>query len=646
MVPENNICILDAAGHKQLTQKERLEKTRTLVYPSSQDACRKLASEVADLIRGREAEGGYVVLGLATGSTPVPFYRELIRLHKQETLSFKAVITFNLDEYYGLPSNHPESYCTFMHDQLFEHIDILPENIHIPDGTVSIDEVYEYCKNYERAIDEAGGLDLQILGIGRTGHIGFNEPGSAKDTVTRMITLDRVTRADAAADFLGIANVPRFAITMGVGTIMKARRIVLMAWGGNKADVVKEAIEGPVTDMISASYLQEHGSAVVLVDAAGSSRLTRFERPWLVGSVDWTHAMIKRAIVWLSETVGSPILKLRDEDYNEHGVGEVLSTLNQKAYHVNIDVFNRVQHTITGWPGGKANTENQPRPERALPVHKRVVVFSAEPSDAIFGMAGTLDRLIEQKHNVTLVILTSGGLRVGDASARNFAGVIKEMAESAVAGECWTDQKVYAQSILSELEAKGDFGVDPPTVRRLKGLILREETRDAAADCGVNPGQVKFLDLPFYERSRYRRFQLSEDDAESIKHILNEVKPHSIFANGHASDPSSVQSLCFRAFSKAWFGCKEDADVDWQNHCYVWLYRGKDNPMAAHEINMAVPMSPDQLDEKREAIHRFQSIGEDVFDGSPGNQAIAVKYDKLGMAEYEAIEAFERWIPR
>ncbi|MDF1755657.1 MAG: glucosamine-6-phosphate deaminase [Verrucomicrobiales bacterium] len=630
--------ILEAIGQKQLTQQERFEKTRTLVFPESSEACRQLAREVAELIESRQKSKENVVLGLATGSTPVPFYRELVRLHKKG-LSFKNVITFNLDEYYGLTRDHPESYYRFMHDQLFDHIDIPAENIHIPDGTIPLDEVYDYCHGYEREIVEAGGLDLQILGIGRTGHIGFNEPGSAINSPTRMITLDRVTRADAAADFLGIANVPRSAITMGVGTIMKARRIVLMAWGGNKASIVREAVEGDVTDQISASFLQEHENAIFLIDAAASGRLTRVQHPWLVGSVNWTDAMIKRSVIWLAETVRSPILKLTDEDYNEHGVGELLATTNKKAYHVNIDVFNEVQHTITGWPGGKKGTENERRPERACPVQKNVLVLCPEPSDAIVGLAGTIDRLVEQEHNVTMVVQTSGNLRVRDVSARNFASVINEMAELAH-GTGWENQKSYAESILNELDEKGEFGVDSALVRRLKGLILRGEARDAGEVCGLEESsQIRFLDLPFYETGRYRRFRLENEDIEVMKTILNDVKPHSIFATGHVGDPSSMQAMCFQAFKEAFEEC---SDEKWREDCFVWLYRGKDSPVSTHEIDMAVPMSPDQLEQKREAIRKFQSITGDEFESPTDNQLIAGNYDKLGMAEYEAIEAFER----
>ncbi len=631
--------ILEAAGQKQLTQQERFEKTRTLVYPESAEASARLAREVADLVTARSREGGQLVLGLATGSTPVPFYRELVRLHREEGISFSRVVTFNLDEYYGLQPDHPESYHRFMRDQLFDHIDIPEEQIHIPDGTVPLDEVYDSCHAYERAIVEAGGLDLQILGIGRTGHIGFNEPGSARDSPTRMITLDRLTRKDAAADFRGIANVPRSAITMGVGTILKAKQIVLMAWGGNKAGIVREAVEGPVTDQVSASFLQLHERALFLVDEAAGAELTRFQYPWLVGSVNWTSPMKRRAVVWLSRKIGRPILKLVDEDYNEKGVGELLVSTDREAYHVNIDVFNDVQHTVTGWPGGKPGTENEPRPERAEPVSKRVLVLSPEPSDAVAGMGGTIDRLIEQGHEVTVAVQTSGSLRVRDFSARNFAVVIREMAETEL-GEGWENQGKYAESILAELEEKGEFGVDSALVRRLKGFILRGEAQDAGDACGLEPGQIRFLDLPFYEKGRYRRFELTPEDVSVVRTVLEEIRPHSVFATGQVGDPSSMQALCFRAFADAWEAC---AGQDWREECYVWLYRGRDRSVSPHEIDMAVPMSPGQLEEKREAIRKFQSLGGEEFEAPEENREIADAYDRLGLAEYEAIEAFERW---
>ncbi|MCB1235612.1 MAG: glucosamine-6-phosphate deaminase [Verrucomicrobiae bacterium] len=631
--------IIDSPGKRQ-TQQERFEKTRTLIYPDSGQACRELAAEVAVLIREREGSGERAVLGLATGSTPVPFYRELIRLHREEGLSFAKVVTFNLDEYYGLGPDHPESYARFMRDQLFDHIDIPAENINIPNGTVPLDRVYESCLAYEAKIQAAGGIDLQILGIGRTGHIGFNEPGSSRDSLTRMITLDRVTRLDAAPDFLGVQNVPRYAVTMGVGTILAARRLVLMAWGDNKAEIVRQAVEDAVTDQVSASFLQEHAGATFLVDAAAASRLTRRRLPWLTGSVNWDDAMERRSVLWLAKKLGKPVLKLVDEEYNENGAGELLTAAG-RAYQVNIRVFNRLQHTITGWPGGKPDADDANRPERAQPFPKRVLILSPEPHDAIVGMGGTLERLVEQGHEVRLATQTSGNLRVSDVAAYKFASLVLEMAEG-FGGSEWEGQEAYAKGILRQMEEKGEFGADPENVRKLKGLVLRGEARDAAKLFGIEHDALRFLDLPFYEKGRYRRFRLGDEDIEITRAMADEFRPHQIYVTGNVADPSSLDALCFQAFQTA-VAQLDEAGADWLADCRFWLYRGKERPMEAHEISMAVPMSPDQLASKNEAMRKFQSINPEEIQTTERNREIAREYDALGMAEYEAIEAFQRW---
>lgn len=637
--PDKYPSLLTGHTSRNPSQEERFEKIHTLIFDDSQAAAVNLASQVADLIRTRLIEGRGVVLGLATGSTPVPFYRQLIRLHREEGLSFASVTTFNLDEYYGLPRDHPESYYRFMRDQLFDHLDIPEEQIHLPDGTVPLEGVYDHCLDYERRIDAAGGIDLQILGIGRTGHIGFNEPGSEPDSITRMITLDRVTRQDAAADFMGVAQVPRSAITMGVGTILRARHIALMAWGSNKSEIVATAVEGPMCAHVSASFLQSHPAATFLVDRAASAHLTRHRHPWLVGMVDWDAAMKKRAVLWLSGEMGKPILKLVDEEYNERGVGELLATTSQVAYEVNIDIFNHVQHTITGWPGGKPGSDDSHRPERATPFPKRILVLSPEPADAIIGMGGTLRRLKEQGHQVEVAMLTAGDLRVADIAALNFARVLQEMAESSQT-PAWESQRDYAQSILTALEEKGAYGIDPELVRRLKGLILRGEARDAAATCGLAQDDTCFLDLPFYTKGRYRRFNLGDEDTSCLRESLDAFQPQMIFATGGAGDPSSISSLCFQAFVKAW---QSLAAADWRSDCRVWLYRGRDRALESHEIDMAVPLSPDQTESKADAIRKFMSLSDHDAQTIARNRETAVLYDNLGLAEYDAIEAFQRW---
>ncbi len=627
--------IIDSPG-TGLTAEERFEKVRTLVFEDSAEPSRLLASEVAELVRARAKEGKSVVLGLATGSTPVPFYRELIRLHREEGVSFANAVTFNLDEYFGLKPDHPESYHRFMREQLFDHLDIPGENIHIPDGTIPSEQVFAWCQEYERKIEEAGGLDLQILGIGRTGHIGFNEPGSTVDSRTRMITLDRLTRRDAASDFLGEANVPRFAITMGVGTIMKARRVVLMAWGENKAPVLRDAVEGAVSSSIAASYLQDHPAATFVLDRAAASQLTRFRCPWLVRSLEWDAGLTRSAVVWLSGELKKPVLKLVDEDYNENGMSELL-TLQGSAYEANIDVFNLIQHTITGWPGGKPNADDTNRPERRVPRSKRVLVFSPEPQDAVVSMGGTLERLVEQGHRVTVACQTSGNLGVADAEARKFASVLHQLSEQSSE---WQPQGRYAADLLDSLAGKGEFGTDTERLRELKALILRGEMREACATVGLNPGQVHFLDLPFYEKGRYRRFVLEEDDVAVIERLLRDTKPHQIFATGDVADPSSLQALCFRALREA---LERVRHLEWSKGCWTWIYRGKEKAFDAGEIDMAVPLSPGQAELKLAACLKFQSVRQDEVETIEQNREIAGVYDRLGLAEYEAIEAFQRW---
>jgi len=616
---------------------EAFEKIPTVLFGNAPEAAAALACEVRDLILTRRAAGRPTVLGLATGSTPVPFYRELIRLHKEEALSFHDVITFNLDEYYGLERTHRESYFRFMQEQLFAHIDLQPDNIHLPDGTVPLDEVFAHCAAYEAAIETAGGVDLQILGIGRTGHIGFNEPGSSRDSLTRLLPLDPLTRLDAAADFLGEENVPRFAITMGVGTILRARKLVMMAWGGNKAGIIAKAIEGPETEAVSASFLQSHPDARAFLDKGASNALTRIRLPWLVGRAEWTPAETRRAVLWLALKEKKPVLKLRDNEYNEHGMAELLTRYGN-AYHLNIEVFNRQQQTITGWPGGKPNADDTSRPERAAPFPKTVLVLAPEPQDDVLGMGGTIERLVSQGHDVHICYMTGGDLRVTDAEAIRFARVLLETAGQDP--ERWKEQISYARGILTEIETKGPFGDPPARLRHLKALIRRGEARDAAISLGVKPSQIRFLDLPFYTEGRYRQFRLTPQDATATGSVLATLRPHQIYITGAMADPSSVQGMAFAAFRTAW---EARAGHNWQENCRTWLYRGHQSEYEPHEIQMAVPMSPDQLSQKISAVQKFQSHTlPDLLDGER-NRHTARTYDALGTAEYEAIEAFHRW---
>lgn len=628
------------------SESQQRERIPTEIFATADEAARQLAAQIAALIRSNDATGRPTVLGLATGSTPVRLYRQLIRLHQEEKLSFKNVITFNLDEYYGLPRTHPESYWRFMHEQLFNHLDLPAENIHVPDGTVPRTGVFAWCQRYEERIRAAGGLDLQVLGIGRTGHIGFNEPGSTRDSRTRLVTLDQLTRRDAARDFLGEANVPRHAITMGVGTILGAREIVLLAWGEAKAGVIAEAVEHPPADSLPASFLQGHPNVRFLIDEAAASRLTRQRHPWLVGPVEWSPALTRRAIVWLSHEVKKPVLKLLDEDYSEHGMADLL-TGQGPAYGLNILIFNELQHTITGWPGGKPQADDAHRPERATPFPKRVVVFSPEPSHDVLGMGGTLRRLVEQGHEVAVVCLTSGNLAVPDDDALMATDLVEDLAGSlgAPAGAL----PEFARGVRRHLGEKGAYEADPAPVRRLKGLLRRGEEKAAIQDCGLSAARLRFLDLGFYERGRYRQFMPDKTDTAAVAAVLREIAPQQIFATGHRDDPSSVAAVGFELVRDA---LRNLADEPWVAACRVWLYRGVETPWDAAEIDMAVPISPRELTQKIQAVHQHKSqrsqtavalgLHELWQQAEQHNRALAAIYDELGLANYEAMEAFER----
>jgi glucosamine-6-phosphate deaminase len=629
-----------------ISEKEQFEKIPTLLYPDADAACVILAREIRELIETRNAEGKKTILGLATGSTPTRLYRELIRLHG-EGLSFGNVITFNLDEYYGLGPDHPESYNRFMREQLFDHIDIPQENTHVPDGLVDRHEVFAFCQGYEQKIEDVGGLDLQILGIGRTGHIGFNEPGSGRESLTRLVNLDALTRRDAARDFLGVENVPRYAITMGVGTILKARKVVLMAWGEGKAEVVASAIQDSPVDSLPASFLQGHPNVRFVVDHSASTALIRVRHPWLVGSVHWDSRTIRKAVTWLSGKVGKPILKLVDEDYSEQGLAELL-TGHGPAYELNIRVFNDTQHTLTGWPGGKPNADDTHRPERANPHPKRALIFSPEPQDDLLGLGGTLHRLIDQGHEVTVAYLTSGNLAVPDADAIKATELILDAAE--VAGDAETGETRFANKVQDQLRNKEQFSMDTPSIRRLKGMIRRGEARAACLQCGLPIERIRFLDLPFYEKGRYRQFMPTDEDESVVANLLETIQPHQVYLTGNLADPSSVQALGFDIVQSALDKAK---DSSWFADCFLWLYRSADRKWEIHELDMSVPLSPDELANKVKGVYQHQTQrnqtpmagqGGEVWKlAEAADREIASKFDALGLSEYEAIEGFQRY---
>ncbi|WP_207535933.1 glucosamine-6-phosphate deaminase [Desertivirga arenae] len=632
-----------------LLEETRFEKLPVRIFESEAEASKVVARRISDLILTRQQQDKMAVLGLATGVTPIKVYAELVRLHKEEGLSFKNVVTFNLDEYYPMKPDAEQSYVTFMHENLFKHIDIDPANIHIPDGTLDRNEIEAFCLNYEQQISDLGGLDLQILGIGRTGHIGFNEPGSAPNSGTRLVTLNDLTRRDAARDFGGKQNVPTKAITMGIGTIFKAREIILMAWNSKKAPIIRKAVEGEISSEVPATYLQLSENVEFILDKDAASDLTRFNAPWLVKDCVWNAALIKKAVTWLSEKVDKPILKLTVEDYNNNGMAQ-LATEKGPVYDLNIDIFNKIQQTITGWPGGKPNADDSRRPERALPAKKRVVVFSPHPDDDVISMGGTFIRLADHGHDVHVAYQTSGNTAVWDDDALRFVEFsIDFCRKQNLDLNC---QEELYRKMKDFLSAKKPNQPDLKEILEIKGLIRKGEATAAARFVGLPDENIHFMDLPFYDRSKVSKVKDHEDDIQQTMNLLKEIKPHQVFAAGDFADPHGTHKVCFDIVLTALKRLKQTED--WVKDCWLWLYRGAWHEYAIHEIEMAVPLSPQEVERKRFAIFKHQSQKDrPVFPGDDSREfwvraedrtrETANAYNQLGLAEYEAIEGFSRW---
>ena len=624
------------------------EKIPTYIYADAKAASRAVAKEIADLIRQKQAEGKPCVLGLATGSSPKTVYAQLVRMHREEGLSFRNVVSFNLDEYYPMEADSLQSYVRFMKEQLFDHVDIPAGNYHLPDGTVSLDQVSAFSRSYDAEIEAAGGLDFQLLGIGGNGHIGFNEPGSLINSQTRLMMLDNSTRAAAASDFGGLPKTPRKAITMGVSSILGARRIVLLAWGERKAPVIREAVEGGVTEHNPASYLQTHPNVAFVIDEAAASELTRMKAPWLVDSVVWDNKMKKKAVTYLSLLLNKPVLKLTDRDYNDNGMSDLLAQYGQ-AYDINIDVFNQLQHTITGWPGGKPNADDTNRPERAEPAQKRCLIFSPHPDDDIISMGGTFQRLRDQGHDVHVGYQTSGNIAVADDEALRFADFVVDFNRKF--GIDSPEANRIFQDAAASLRTKRDSEMDTSEVRYVKGLIRMGEAKSTCRFVGIPVENAHFMNMPFYETGTVAKKPLSEEDIQITMALIEEVKPHQIYAAGDLADPHGTHKVCLDAVLEA---VRRLKDRDFMQDCWVWLYRGAWAEWDIHEIEMAVPMSPDQVMKKRLGIFKHQSQKDGVVDqGSDSrefwqraeerNRGTAALYNRLGLAEYEAMEAFVRW---
>ncbi|MBF4472389.1 glucosamine-6-phosphate deaminase [Flavobacterium sp. HJJ] len=634
---------------KATSFEKRFENIGTVVYENSVIGSKSVAKEIADLIREKQSQNQLCILGLATGSSPKSLYAELVRLHKEEGLSFKNVVSFNLDEYYPMEPDSINSYVRFMHELLFDQVDILPENVHVPDGTLSKEAIGDYCSNYESKIEALGGIDLQVLGIGGNGHIGFNESGSLQNSKTRLVALDHITRVAASKDFSGLDNTPRTAITLGVKKIMEAKRVILLAWGEGKSNIIKDSVEGPVTNQIPATFLQEHNNTTFVLDKSAASKLTRINTPWLVENVVWTDTLIRKAVLGLAQHLKKPILMLTDADYIENGMSDLLADLGP-AYDINIGIFNKLQNTITGWPGGKPNADDSKRPERAEPAQKRVLIFSPHPDDDIISMGGTFKRLHEQGHEVHIGYQTSGNIAVADDEALRFANFVCDYnVKFGIAGSEADD--IYKKSVQF-IQNKKNSETDIPEVRNIKGLIRKGEAQATCHFVGLPDNQIHFMELPFYETGTIEKKPLGEEDIQKTMDLIEKIKPHQIYAAGDLADPHGTHKVCLDAVFEA---VKRLKEKEYMKDCWVWLYRGAWQEWGIDEIEMAVPMGPDQVLEKRKAIFKHQSQKDGVvFQGSDSrefwqraedrNRETAAIYHQLGLAHYAAMEAFVRWI--
>ena len=612
-----------------------MERIPVSIFEDDKSASVFVARRIAKLIEQKNNRGQATVLGLATGHTPIGIYRELIRLHREQGLDFSRVITFNLDEYWPIDPTAIQSYYRWMHENLFDHINIPEENVHLPSGVAGDAAIPEHCRQYERAIEEAGGIDLQILGIGRTGHIGFNEPGSLQDSLTRKVMLDRVTRLDAASDFFGEEHVPIAAITMGVGTILNAREIALLAFGEAKAAIIRRTVEGDISTTVAASFLQDHPNVHFYIDEAASADLARMATPWLMGPCEWDEPLKRKAVIWLAQELNKPILKLTDEDYAEHGLIDLLQAVGG-AYDLNIEIFKKQMKTITGWPGGKHEK-------------RKVLLFSPHPDDDVISMGGTFIRLVEQGHEVHVAYMVSGYLSVFDHNVSRYADFVG--AFNRIFGLDKEQTAAIEQHIDKFLMNKKPGDIDTSEIQNIKGLIRRTEAIDAAKYCGLTEDRIHFLDLPFYNTGKVQKSDVGPQDVEIIKQLLQACGSEMIYLAGDMSDPHGTHRLCLEAFMRAWRQLRSEKGYEPE----LWFYRGAWQEWMPEQIDMAVPLSPDELKRKREAIFRHESQKDRAMFPGPydsrefwqraedRNTATAQIYDDLGLPEYHAIEAFVKY---
>ena len=626
----------------------RFEKVPTDIFPTIEEGTIDIANHLEADIKKREQEGRKYVMGVGSGSSLTPIFQELIKRHQEGKLSFKNVVIFNAYEYFPLSVENVNRSINQLKDRFLNHIDIDAENIFTPDGTITQDDVQEHCRQYEQHIKELGGLDVILLGIGRMGNIATNEPGSSLTSASRLILIDETSREEMKMSFGSQESVPPCSITMGVSTILAARKIYLTAWGEEKADIIKKTVEGKVSDAVPASFLQTHNDAHVVIDLSAAAKLTRIQHPWLVASCKWTDKLVRSALVWLCQITGKPLLKLTNKDYNENGLSELLA-LYGSAYNANIKIFNDLQHTITGWPGGKPDADDTYRPERANPFPKRVIVFSPHPDDDVISMGGTLRRLVQQGHDVHVAYETSGNIAVGDEEVVRFMHFINGFNQLFINSQDEVIKSKYKE-IKEFLKNKKEGDIDSQDIRTIKGLIRRGEARTASTFNQIPLDHVHFLDLPFYESGKIEKLPMGEADVNIVRELITKVKPHQIYVAGDLADPHGTHRKCTDAVLAA-IDLEKEAKAEWLKDCRVWMYRGAWAEWEIENIEMCVPISPEELRAKRNSILKHQSQMESApFLGNDErlfwqrsedrNRGTAKLYDDLGLACYEAMEAF------
>ncbi len=629
----------------------RCEKIPTNIYETIEEGIQQIANDIISKIQDRQKEGKFCTIALGTGASLRPLYAELVSRHKNQGVSFRNVVIFNLYEYYPLTEGHEGSF-SHLNKQLLSQIDIDPQNVFTINGNIPQEAVLEHCRLYDQRIQTYGGIDIMVMGIGREGNIAMNEPGSNVNTTTRLILVDSTSKVEAARN-LGIDNLPPCSITMGIQNILQARKVFLLAWGEEKADIIKKAVEDKVTDALPATFLQLHNNANVCIDLSAAAHLTRIQRPWLVTNCEWNDKLIRSAIVWLCQLLNKPILKLTNKDYNENGLSELLA-LYGSAYNVNIKIFNDLQHTITGWPGGKPNADDTYRPERAKPFPKRVVIFSPHPDDDVISMGGTLRRLVQQGHEVHVAYETSGNIAVGDEEVTRFMHFINGFNQLFEDSKDEVIVKKYAE-IKEFFANKKESDMDTRDILTIKGLIRRGEARTACTYNKIPLSRCHFLDLPFYETGKIEKNPISEADVEIVLKLLREVQPHQIYVAGDLADPHGTHRVCTDAVFAA-IDEEKKAGAEWLKDCRIWMYRGAWAEWEIENIEMAVPLSPEELRAKRNSILKHQSQMESApFLGNDErlfwqrsedrNRGTASLYDHLGLACYEAMEAFVEYVP-